>query len=110
MSDNKEFSVEDAIAQSKAQLVPFLVDSLLFNPESQKEMFVMYPPTEDADGSVTFICASDPKDEVYIAHTFVSMYVNKSDLVFAPKESETSELISDPNSGKLIGLDGQPLN
>ena len=110
MSDKKEFSVADAIAQSKEQLVPFLVDSLLFNPETQKEMFVMYPPTEDEDGTVTFICASDPEDEVYIAHTFMSVYVNKSDLIFAPKEPEVSPLISDQNSGKLVGLDGQPLN
>jgi hypothetical protein len=112
--DKDEFDLEEAITQSKEQLIEFLVDSLLYDPKTDKHMFVVAPPSLNPDGSVTLLCATQVDPDEYIAHTFVSMYVDKNDVTFggAPEDEDDSDsgLISDPNSGKLIGLDGKPLN
>jgi len=110
--DKNEFNLEEAITQSREQLVPFLVDSLLYDPESEKKMYVVAPPSIGEDGSVTILCATEPNPEKYIAHTFVSIYVDKDDVQFgtAPSDESESGIISDPNCGKLVGLDGKPLN
>jgi hypothetical protein len=112
MSDTiplEEFDLNEAIRQSKEELIPFLVDSLLFDPKSQKEMFVVSPPSLNQDGSVTILCATEAEPEEYVAHTFVSMYVDKNDISFGEAPEDDGGIISDPNSGKLVGLDGKPL-
>jgi len=106
----EEFDLAEAIRQSKEELVKFLVDSLLYDPKTEKEMFVVSPPAMNQDGSVTILCATEAEPEEYVAHTFVSMYVDKNDISFGTAPEEDSGIISDPNSGKLVGLDGNPLN
>jgi len=114
--DKYEFNLEEAITQSREQFIPFLADSLLYDPESSKKMYVVAPPSiNEEDGTVTVLCATEPNPEKYIVHTFLSTYVDKDDIQFGPPPSDESErseggIISDPNSGKLVGLDGLPLN
>lgn len=106
----EEFDLAEAIKQSKEQLITFLVDSLLYDPKTEKEMFIVSAPSLNQDGSVTILCATEAEPDEYIAHTFMSIYVDKNDISFGTNPEEDSGIISDPNSGKLVGLDGQPLN
>ena len=112
MSDTipmEEFDLVEAIRQSKEELVKFLTDSLLYDPKTQKEMFVVSPPSLNQDGSVTILCATEAEPDEYVAHTFMSMYVDKDDISFGEAPEEDSGIISDPNSGKLVDLNGNPL-
>lgn len=112
MSDTipmEEFDLVEAIRQSKEELVKFLTDSLLYDPKTQKEMFVVSPPSLNQDGSVTILCATEAEPDEYVAHTFMSMYVDKDDISFGEVPEEDSGIISDPNSGKLVDLNGNPL-
>jgi len=117
MSDEKlvkvvEVSEEvEAVAFDKASAVEestrFLKELLLVDPQTQNELFVATNVQMNEDGSVSVICVEDIDSDKAVMHTIYSGYVDKQsgdDIV-----EEDSDIIASPTSGKIVGLDGQPL-
>ncbi len=101
---NVDFNEDEAKVASK-QLV---ADIFLVDPNTGNGLFVLAPPFETEEGKLAILCADSVESEQYVMHVVESVYVNRDEVQFAP--ANDSGLISDPNSGKLVGLDGQPLN
>ncbi|MCP4273100.1 MAG: hypothetical protein GY781_14290, partial [Gammaproteobacteria bacterium] len=80
---------------------------LLKDPNTQNEMFVATNVQMNEDGSVSVICVEDVDSEQAVMHTIFSGYVQKST---GEEETATeSDIIVPEASGKILGLDGQPL-
>jgi len=116
MSEDRIFDVEEAIKQSKEFIQGFCTDVLLHDPETGEDLFLVSAPVLNDDGTLTILCAANEEPDHYIHHTLISSYVSKDEIVFGTKEDieaekvEASKIITNPNSGKLVGLDGQFLN
>lgn len=108
MINDENFDVEEAINVSQEAMKNFSVELLLTDPRTGKKMFIVSPPQQQPDGAISILCASESNPEDYIAHIIYTEVLSKNDVMF--ETPETSEIISDPNSGKLVGLDGKPLN
>ena len=104
-----EFDKKLAVAESRK----FVADLLLHEPQTEEELFVATDVQMNEDGSIAIICVSEPDSETAIMHTIYSGYVDKH--AKAPEDEDTKsedegdKLFSIPSSGKLVGLDGQPL-
>jgi len=97
-----KFDKDEAVKES----ANFLKELLLRNPETNKEMFVATDVTMNEDGSVSIICIEDIDSDKAVMHTIYSGYVEKGD---DAQSKEDESIITPKNSGKIIGLDGQPI-
>ena len=104
-TDAPVFDKEVAIKESTL----FLKDLLLTDPQTQEELFVATNVQMNDDGSVSIVCVTDVNSDKAIMHTIFSGYVSKDGESSVEVKEDESAIISSPTSGKLVGLDGQPL-
>lgn len=113
-NSSKVSTLEDAIEFSKKEFISFLTETLLVDPKNNKPMFVYAPPYYDEkQGTISIICASELEPEEFVVHKIYSAYATKSQIVDVPEEPEPKEessIIHSSNIGKIIDLNGNPLN
>ncbi len=76
----------------------------------EEEVYLMQPPQQNPqDGSIFMACEADPESEMVYVHTVLSSVMTREEFIKVMTQ-EQSDIVSDENSGQIVGLDGEAIS